>query len=155
LAEFRSSHPEVGLQLVERHSAHLWDDLEAGRLDLIIAREADPSSDLQSTEIIRDPLMLALAQNHPLAHLAAISLAEARDEPFVFWARDSAPQYHDLVISACRAAGLEPVISQIVSGWSAILALVGSGFGIASAGRISGCVLSPNRGANARGPFLA
>jgi DNA-binding transcriptional LysR family regulator len=131
LAEFRAGHADVLLQLVERHSAHLWQDLEEGRLDLIVARETDTRSGLRSVEIIRDPLVLALPADHPLAARTAISLADLQGDPFVFWARDSAPQYHDLVMSACQEAGLVPNVSQIVNGWSAIVTLVANGFGVA------------------------
>ena len=66
-------HP--GLKLVARDGAprDMIDDLLAGRCDLVVTQLPLPNSDLALRKLYREPLLLAVARDHPLAQFEKVS----------------------------------------------------------------------------------
>lgn len=63
----RSAHPDVQLQVSERRTADLLTALDANQIDLaLIATEVD-SPEITTLDIARDPFLLAVAEDDPLA----------------------------------------------------------------------------------------
>lgn len=84
LAAFRVAHPAV--EITVRHvggSSEMADRIREGVLDLgflSLINERPPGLGL--TRLASEVMMLATAPSHPLAHRAAVELAELQDEPF-------------------------------------------------------------------------
>ena len=85
LATFRAEHP--GVEVTIRHaggSSEMAREVREGRLDLaFVSLAGDGASGLELIPLTREPIMLAVAAEHPLAKHADIELAAVRDETWV------------------------------------------------------------------------
>jgi LysR substrate binding domain len=59
-------------------------------------------------ELLREPAVLAINRDHPLAGLDRVALADLSDECFALVDERGGPGYNQAVMQLCRAAGLEP-----------------------------------------------
>lgn len=130
LRRFREDRPSVELKLTEGHSRRLCSGLERGELDLIITREAPLTASVQSLEVMRDVMVLAVPTDHPLSDRDSVVISELAELDFIFFSRSASPNYHDRIMTSCREHGLTPKVVQEVDGWSAILSLVSAGLGV-------------------------
>jgi DNA-binding transcriptional LysR family regulator len=143
----RDTHPGVSVRVREAEAAEAYDLLTAGDVDLALslAAEAPSTADPRLTQVplLADPLDVALPPDHPLASAPAPTLADLSAEPWIFGG--SGP-WSDITRRACEAAGFSPHQGHSASGWTAILAMVEAGMGVAlvprmAAGRRDGVVL--------------
>jgi LysR family transcriptional regulator, benzoate and cis,cis-muconate-responsive activator of ben and cat genes len=128
--EFRKLKPRVELALHEMKPADHLHALRDDRLDLCLARTPAGDAQVASELLWRDPVVAALPPGHRLARRTRISLADLRNEDFVFLQLDSsafARRLHD----ACLREGFVPRIAQQVVEIPAVLNLVASGVGVA------------------------
>lgn len=63
-------YPDLRLFIRDGAPRDLLDDLLAGRHDVILTQLPVPSSDVTVTRLLREPLRLAVARDHPLANQA-------------------------------------------------------------------------------------
>jgi DNA-binding transcriptional LysR family regulator len=101
--------------------------------------------------LLADPLDVALPPDHPLARADSLNLTDLAADPWIFGG--SGP-WSDITRRACEAAGFSPHQGHSASGWTAILAMVEAGMGVAlvprmAAGRRDGVVM---RNLGADGP---
>ena len=149
LRSFQSDNPGVQLSLREGPSGPLLRQMEAGGLDLVIAREASTAPGSVSHRLVDDRIVLVLPGDHPLTKGPSPSLRALSNEPVIFFNRLGAPHYFDRIMAACNAAGWYPRVTQEVDSWGATLALVRAGFGITlgtaalASLQISGLVFRP------------
>src|SRR5207253_479349 len=80
---------------------------------------------------VREPLVLALPESHPMAGSARVSLPQVLAEPLVIFPRRIVPSLHDAVLGMYHAAGREPRIVQEAIQMQTIVNLVSAGLGIA------------------------
>ena len=110
LAAFHAEHPGVTLNVVEAGSRDLVDHLAAGDLDLALVILPVPREELfETTPLIREELVLAVAKKHPLARRKTVKVSELRGVPLVMF-RDG----YDLrsaTITACEQAGFHPTFA--------------------------------------------
>ena len=132
LRRFAEDHPDVVVELVEYTSAPLGEELEAGRCDLIVTRQPQPTARAQTVRIEPDHVLLALPDGHQ-AIRQHVRLAQVADENFIFFRRSAAPAYYDRLMAACRTAGIQPRVVLEVDSWVATFALVGAGWGLSFA----------------------
>lgn len=132
LREFRARYPLVNLTLRESTSDAQVQDLVAGRIDVgfLLPPVADPS--LSSAPILREPLIAALPDRHPLARKPGkLALAKLKDAPFILFPRAMAPGMYDDILSFCRAAGFSPRVEQEAVQMQTIVSLVSAELGVA------------------------
>ncbi|MFI5639092.1 LysR family transcriptional regulator [Streptomyces goshikiensis] len=143
-AALRLTHPGVEIRVRETEAAESYELLCAGAVDLALslAAHAPSARDPRFTRIplLADPLDVALPPEHPLARSPRLSLADLSGEPWIYGG--SGP-WSQITLSACEAAGFVPEQAHSAAGWSAILALVEAGMGVAliprmAAGRATG-----------------
>jgi DNA-binding transcriptional LysR family regulator len=143
----RASHPQVTVRVREAEAAEAYELLAAGEVDLALslAAEAPSAADPRFTRLplLTDPLDVALPPGHPLAGADALALTDLAEEPWIFGG--SGP-WSDITRRACEAAGFSPHQGHSASGWTAILAMVEAGMGVALvprmvAGRREGVIL--------------
>jgi DNA-binding transcriptional LysR family regulator len=79
---------------------------------------------LQLRRVAEEPVVIAIAKRHPVAAFEKIDLARLENDPFLLSSREIAPGLYDTVVNACRKAGFEPIIGQVVPHMTAILNLV-------------------------------
>jgi DNA-binding transcriptional LysR family regulator len=132
LRDFRRRYPLVSLGLRELTSDAQIDDLANGRIDVgfVLPPITDPA--LESVTVVRERLIAALPQRHPLAtrsgKLALSALARA---PFILFPRKMAPGLYDTILSFCQAAGFSPQVAQEAIQMQTIVSLVSAELGVA------------------------
>ncbi|MFG2605807.1 LysR family transcriptional regulator [Streptomyces sp. NPDC048514] len=143
----RASHPQVTVRVREAEAAEAYELLAGGEVDLALslAAEAPSAADPRFTRLplLTDPLDVALPPGHPLAGAGTLALTDLAEEPWIFGG--SGP-WSDITRRACEAAGFSPHQGHSAAGWTAILAMVEAGMGVAlvprmAAGRREGVVL--------------
>jgi DNA-binding transcriptional LysR family regulator len=128
---FRRAYPEVDLTLEEANTTPLVTGLREGTLDAVFVRPGTPDTEkLQLRRVAEEPVVIALAKRHPVAALEKIDLARLENDPFLLFSREIAPGLYDTVVNACRKAGFEPIIGQVVPHMTAILNLVAAELGV-------------------------
>ncbi|HJQ20928.1 MAG TPA: LysR substrate-binding domain-containing protein [Gemmatimonadaceae bacterium] len=133
LGFFRMHLPQIGVSLFEMDSAQQEDALREGRIDMGIVQRppADAERWLALEEVYRDPLVLALPEEHRLAQKPRLAMEDLRDEAFVLLFRSSDPELWDTIIARCRAAGFSPRVMQEAGAWHTLAGVVSAGVGVA------------------------
>lgn len=131
LGRFKATRPLVELQVQEIDSHHGRDALERRELDVAIIRQAVTGRRLKSAPLRRDHFVVAMPEGHRLAGgEGPISLADFRDEPWVWLPRHISPDYHDELVAACRQAGFSPEAHHYANSIHSQIAMVGCGLGV-------------------------
>lgn len=123
--------PHLQPELRQYSSDGALDALASQRMDLALVRTSTTSSGLLSRTIHRDPAILALPIDHPLAHSKKLTLRELAEEMFVLYPPNEGHAAYNLVQRACIKAGFVPRASEFVDDVFGILGLVAAGLGIA------------------------
>src|SRR6478609_5458819 len=124
--------PGPQVRVREAEAAQAFELLSAGEVDLALSLAAhaptvrDPRFTL--LPLLADPLDVALPAGHRLAGAPALRLADLSQEPWIFGG--SGP-WSEITTAACEAAGFVPEQAHSASGWTAILAMVEAGMGVA------------------------
>jgi DNA-binding transcriptional LysR family regulator len=153
----RERHPGLQLAIRDVESPEVFDAIALGELDLGVSMEhaRAPGRDderFARFELMRDVLDVALPIGHPLA-AADVELSDLAKEPWIAppegWSCD------DVIRVSCSAAGFAPAVAHRSGDWTAIMALVGAGLGVAVVPRLAqdappdGVVIRELRGAPA------
>ncbi|MEU0374004.1 LysR family transcriptional regulator [Streptomyces sp. NPDC006283] len=134
----REAHPGVEVRVREAEAAQAYELLSSGHVDLALSLAAhaptarDPRFAL--VPLLADPLDVALPAGHPLAASEDLRLADLSGEPWIFGG--SGP-WSEITLTACEAAGFVPEQAHSAAGWTAILAMVEAGMGVALVPRMA------------------
>ncbi|MFJ9262000.1 LysR family transcriptional regulator [Streptomyces bacillaris] len=130
--------PGPDVRVREAEAAQAYELLTAGEVDLALSLAAhaptarDPRFSL--FPLLADPLDVALPAAHPLAGAPALRLADLAADRWIFGG--SGP-WSEITTAACEAAGFVPEQAHSAAGWTAILALVEAGMGVALVPRMA------------------
>ncbi|MFD6227811.1 LysR family transcriptional regulator [Streptomyces sp. NPDC060232] len=132
VAQLRTAHPGVEVRVRETEAAEAYELLSAGGVDLALslAAHAPSARDGRFTRVtlMEDPLDVALPPGHPLRDAEDLRLADLSGDPWIYGG--SGP-WSEIARGACEAAGFVPEQAHSASGWTAILAMVEAGMGVA------------------------
>ncbi|QKW33463.1 LysR family transcriptional regulator [Actinomadura sp. NAK00032] len=105
--------------------------LRAGEIDVALLRP--PIADLSLTvlPLRRDRLVVALPDDHPLAALRRVAVADLADADLIVHSADRRSVMYDVVLGLLRDAGVEPRIRHEVGETSTLVTLVAGGLGAA------------------------
>ena len=139
-AHLRQSQPSWQVRIIEVEPRQCFELLLADQADVavVVATAELPSADdprFELNQLLVDPLDLLLPENHRLAHEPHVQLADLADEAWIM-DRPGRP-YHQLLQSACAAAGFTPVVSHQAAEWDTGAAMVAAGLGIALIPRLA------------------
>lgn len=129
----RERHPHVQLDLVEATGDVQELALQQGDMDagfMLHAPGFVPAA-LERRLITREPLVVALPQQHALAGRAELALDAVLAEPLVIFPRHIAPSLHDAVFALYHGAGRLPLVVQEAIQMQTIVNLVSAGLGLA------------------------
>ncbi|WP_049714843.1 LysR family transcriptional regulator [Streptomyces caatingaensis] len=101
--------------------------LRSGRADLAVVTLPVDGEGLRTTVVYDEPLGVLMAADHPLAGRAAVGWADLDGETLLWFRRELAPGYHDMVLDACRAGGWEPPIRPVAARRGIVAAELTSG----------------------------
>lgn len=131
LRMYRQAYPNVDVQLRWFPVVRQVDALLRGEIDISFLRPVFDSPEVKSEMILREPLILALSPDHPLARRRAVRLSACAQEGIITYSHSAAPDFHGMIASMCAAAGFAPRITSEVSQVYTALGLVSSGAGVA------------------------
>jgi LysR family hydrogen peroxide-inducible transcriptional activator len=153
IAEFLKRFPDVDLHLVEEATPRLVEQLQSGDLDIAVTGLPLKNPDIICSELFREPLFLAVAENHPLARKPVVDLRDLGNEPFLLLKEGHC--LRDSVLMACTRANVELRSIFETNQLESIFQLIKSGFGVTlvpamASAHAAGCVLVPLQGSNSR-----
>lgn len=146
IADCQRRLPDVELKLIEHVTPRLIEGLHSGDIDVAVLSLPVGQRDLVCAELLRDPLVVAVPDDHPLAAAPAIAPKDLRRER-VLLMRDGHCVRGDM-LTVCRRARVDPGTVFETDQFASIFALVTAGFGVSvvpqmAAGSAGSCRLLP------------
>jgi len=123
--------PGISLTLKEMVTSRQLEALESGELDVGLLRPHGPRGGLQTVLLGTEALMLAIPAREAGKWPKRPTLASLNDKPFIAYSPYEASYFYQLVQSCLERAGIRPQTVEHVPQIHTMLALVGSGIGVA------------------------
>jgi DNA-binding transcriptional LysR family regulator len=132
ISTFRQAFPAVHLNLREMSSQRVIEALLDESIEVGLIRPLVLSEHLTSVELLREPLVVVLSAEHPLAagSDAGLHMSALANEPFVFFPRSFGSGLYTHLLSLARSAGFSPHIAQEAGEAMTIIGLVAAGLGV-------------------------
>jgi len=127
---FQRRFPDVQLRLPTMSSTEQLDALRDGRIDVGFLRPPMDAEGLVVEPILKEPLVAALPIGHPLAASRRVQVRSLAKERYIFFPRNVAPSFYDLVVSYYRTAGLSLHVTHEAEHLQTILSLIAGGVGV-------------------------
>jgi DNA-binding transcriptional LysR family regulator len=139
-ASVHAAHPRSRVRIIEAEPEECFELLLADEADVavVVATGTIPSTTdprFEQRQLLEDPLDLLVPSGHRLAHEDSVLLGDLVEEPWIM-DRPGRP-YHQLLQTACAAAGFSPAVAHIATEWDTGAALVAAGLGIALIPRLA------------------
>ncbi|MFS2006267.1 LysR family transcriptional regulator [Duganella sp. CT11-25] len=133
LRTLRATRPSVHVALYSLHSTEQLEGLRQRSLDIALVCEPPAANDpdLESAQVLNDPMMLAMPESHPLNALAALTPTDLTGQDWIALRHQDTGLKHDDFIAACARAGFTPNIQMEASEPMTALGLVAAGLGMA------------------------
>ena len=132
IRSFRAAHPRVRVVLERTavgESGRVSQQLATRRADVELTAARVGGQGIEWRRILVEPLVLAVATDHPLAGRWDATLAEVAKEPFVM--RRGPSDMRIQTVELCRAAGFEPEVAYEADDLPTVRGLVAAGLGVA------------------------
>ncbi|MFF3405069.1 LysR substrate-binding domain-containing protein [Streptomyces sp. NPDC002742] len=133
LRTLRDQRPGIHVALYDQESAEQFEGLRQRSLDIALVRTPPPENDpdLDAAALLRDPLLLALPEKHPLAVAAELTPDVLDGQPWIAVGDAQDPAWRDTFVASCVASGFTPDIRLDAADPLTALGLVASGLGLA------------------------
>lgn len=131
LRAFGEKRPEVDLSLRLLPNTQQENALRFGQIDVSLMRPPIASDEIASALVMREPFLVALPSNHPVASRRKVSIRDLADDKFVLYPRELGPAFHDHLHRFCSAAGFTPRVALEVTQIHTAIGLVGARIGVA------------------------
>ena len=130
IAEFNSLYPQITIDLAEDGCRKVEQQIHDGTLDVgVVILPTKDTVDLETVAFLKDPLMLIVHANHPLATQSSVDMRELKDESFVLYRDDFALRDH--ILDKCKEIGFTPRVVCETAQWDFIVDIVASKLAIA------------------------
>ncbi|MFF7707934.1 LysR substrate-binding domain-containing protein [Pseudomonas sp. NPDC007930] len=140
IAQAREHQPNVHITLMEMNTAQQQEALRAQRIDLGIVRSPLQAPGVACERLVREPFVLAVPRQHPLAEAAEVSVADLHGVPFLMYSHAAYAPFNELLTGMFRSAGVTPAYVQWLGSSLTMLALVNAGLGLALVPRCAASV---------------
>lgn len=130
VSDFSERYPQVKVTLHEMVSTEQVAALLAHQIDVGLLRPPLPPG-FRSLSLGSEEMVVFLPAKHPLASQETVSLTALAGEPMLMFSHDESSYLHNLTMEMCTEAGFAPVVRQETRHIHAIVALVGTGMGVA------------------------
>lgn len=144
IAAVRKSLPGVDLVLREMLTIDQAEALPAGQIDLGLMRLPRDTSRLHVSRIVREPYVLALPREHPMADKPQFSLQDLHGQDFIMYAPSNGWYSYEMLNSMFLTEGIRPNFVQFLGQSITLLSLVNASEGIALVPESSRHILFPN-----------
>jgi DNA-binding transcriptional LysR family regulator len=131
VGEFHRTHPAIEIALTNQQNEPLLAGVASAEFDAaIVGLGAQPlPAGVDARVVATEPLVLAVARDHPLASRGTITVAGLRDVPMITLVPGSG--LRAVLEQACRTAGFAPRITAETGELGSLVELVGAGLGVA------------------------
>lgn len=121
----RDDLPSIDITVSSQYSPGLADALMRGRLDLAFMRREASMPDLEYRLVVREPMMVVMPSDHPLAAQKTVGIGQIAKEPFIHMS-DTAPVLRKIIEDYFRDAGLKITGDQKIDNLGMAMSLVAS-----------------------------
>jgi LysR family hydrogen peroxide-inducible transcriptional activator len=128
MADLNTSLPNINFFLHENQTKVLLQQLDEGKLDVLILPYLDEMEKFESYQLFDEPLMLATPKTHRLAHKENLSLSDLHDEKILTLADGHCLK--DQAMGYCFSAGAKEDNSFQATSLETLRHMVASGMGI-------------------------
>ncbi len=130
LREFSKRYPEIQVIVKSLVSPQQLSAIRNGQIDLgLVTLPVDPEG-LTMEPILKERLVLALPQHHPLASRRNLSLRAIANETVIILPLHMSPGRYEQIASLCRNAGMSLRTVHEVDNVYTMLELISEGFGV-------------------------
>lgn len=127
---YKEKYPYIEIKLTEVGTKKIRQGVDEGDLDIgLICNLCVPNEQLDVISILKDPLMLIVHKDHPLAALSSVEMHELEKESFIIYRKDFT--LYDRIIEECSKNGFYPTIVCESSQKDLIVEMVAAKLGIA------------------------
>src|SRR5260370_24083270 len=131
MRRFRKSHPDVEFSIRNILTETQLEMIGDGLLDVGFLRlPIENRKEIEVTTVHREPFVAILPSWHSLSAMREIRLRELKGNPFVMYAREYAPGFHDLLTGILSNAGVVPRVVQTAGEMPTLISLVDAGVGV-------------------------
>lgn len=123
--------PDLSFELHEMVSGAQSEALAAGMIDVGFVRRPVLPLTFQSQLICSEPLLVVMANEHPLALKPTINMVDLDQQPFVMYSPDEGRYFYDCIVGMFAMAGVSPRYRHHLGQTHSILGLVRAGLGLA------------------------
>lgn len=134
LPNLRVQNSELKIELLSLNNTEQMRCIKKGELDITFTRHNFNSEEFESKFVLREPLVLLLAQDHPLAKYERIPVKALDGIDFIIPAEEQSKTLHDSILNFAQTNGIELNVVQKADN---IL------FNINSVGMGLGCTILP------------
>ena len=132
LRAFRAAYPRANLKLSAMRSGEQAEALQHSAIDLGFVYNLPKSADTLAHRLLtREPFVLALAEDHPLAAQPTVAPQDLDGLAWIAFPKALNPAGRMRLLKACESAGFQPDIQFEAPQISIILGLVSAGLGVA------------------------
>lgn len=130
ISQYKERYPYIEINLTEVGSKKIRLGVESGELDIgLICNLNVTKENLESFSILKDPLMLIVHKDHPLATKEVVEIADLQKESFIIYRNDFT--LYDRIIDECTKNGFFPSITCESSQKDLMIEMVAAKLGIA------------------------
>lgn len=134
IKRFRELYTHVELDLRNVLTRDQLTQLQDRKLDVGFLRlPLQTPPEIRTRVVHREPFVLLLPANHPLADQKDLKLSDCGQSDFVMYSRKMAPGFHDVIMNMLHRNGLTPHVVQEAAEMYTLISLVAAGLGIAIA----------------------
>jgi DNA-binding transcriptional LysR family regulator len=130
LARFHARRPEVRIVLHNLSKSEQIQALRERRISVGFNRLIPPEDDLAVETVMREPLMVALPQDHPLATRTQLTIADLDGLPLILYPNLPMPGLAQQIMQAFGREGVRLHVEHEVEEVVTAIALVAGGFGV-------------------------
>jgi DNA-binding transcriptional LysR family regulator len=131
MRRFRKSYPDVEFSIRNILTGTQLEMIDDGLLDVGFLRlPIENRKEIEVTTVHREPFVAILPSWHSLSAKKKIRLRELKGNPFVMYAREYAPGFHDLLTGILSDAGVVPKVVQTAGEMPTLVSLVDAGVGV-------------------------
>jgi len=131
MRRFRKSYPDVEFSIRNILTGTQLEMIDDGLLDVGFLRlPIENRKEIEVTTVHREPFVAILPSWHSLSAKTEIRLRELKGNPFVMYAREYAPGFHDLLTGILSDAGVVPKVVQTAGEMPTLISLVDAGVGV-------------------------
>lgn len=123
---FSETYPEVSVLQQELNQSEIFSMLRRAEIDVALTYDLNLPADLQFEALLELPPYALVDENHPLAHLPAVSVEELNEHPMVLL---DLPFSSDYFLSFFAKLDKTPVIAERTRDMAVMRSLVANGFG--------------------------